>query len=58
MTDDDDFDREYIRRLTLKCSDCGLIYRKKQEYVCPACFGRNVVRPTAEEFDQFYTESE
>jgi DNA-directed RNA polymerase subunit RPC12/RpoP len=58
MADSDDYDKQYIWSLTLKCADCGLIFRKKHEYVCPACFGRKVVRPTAEEFDQFYTESE
>lgn len=55
--DSDDFDKKYIYSLTLKCADCGLIFRKKHEYVCPSCLSRNVARPTAEEFDRYYAQS-
>jgi Zn finger protein HypA/HybF involved in hydrogenase expression len=58
MTDDDDFDKKYIRDLTLKCGDCGLVFRKKHEYVCPACAGRNISKPTSEEFDRYYDDQQ
>lgn len=58
MTEDDDFDKKYIYNLTLKCGDCGRIFRKEHEYVCPSCRSRNVARPPKEEFDRYYEESE
>jgi DNA-directed RNA polymerase subunit RPC12/RpoP len=54
MTDNDDFDMQYIYGLTLKCTDCGLIFRKEHEYVCPACHSRRVARPVLEEFIRYY----
>lgn len=54
MADNDDYEKNYIYSLTLQCADCGLIFRKEHEYVCPACAGRKVAKPTKEEFDRFF----
>jgi DNA-directed RNA polymerase subunit RPC12/RpoP len=54
MTDNDDFDKKYIYGLTLKCADCGLIFRKEHEYVCPVCKSRRVAKPAPEEFNRYY----
>lgn len=58
MTDADDFDKKYIYGLTLKCDDCGLIFRKKHEYVCPECMSRKVGKPSKEEFEKYYEDTQ
>jgi DNA-directed RNA polymerase subunit RPC12/RpoP len=52
---DDDFDKNFIFSLTLKCADCGLIFKKEHQYVCPACSSRNVAKPTPEDFKEYYS---
>jgi rubrerythrin len=58
MNDNDDFDKQYIYSLTLECNDCGHIFRKEHQYVCPVCSGRNVKKPSIEAFDKYYEEHE
>lgn len=51
--DEDDFDREYLYRIMLECADCGHIFRKEHEYVCPVCSSRNVQKPSKEAIEQY-----
>jgi rubrerythrin len=54
---DDNFDRQFIYCLTLKCADCGLIFRKEHQHVCPVCSSRNVANLSTEEFQTYYSEN-
>jgi rubrerythrin len=58
MIDDDSFEKQYIFSMMLECADCGYIFKKEHQYVCPVCSGRNVKKPSKEAFDKYYEETE
>ena len=51
---DDDADKEYISKITFKCSDCGLIFRKEHQYIFPGCASRRVIKPSNDDFEKYY----